>query len=285
MDTEAFLVICDKIMNLRMYPYFELAHCVVTCMCIKEDLAEGSHLFSRKHPFSCWISCMLAMYSGAILTNFLLGESIISAYNNENFLILAIGAWYVIFYAPFDIGYRVFNFLPVKLVLAVMKEVIRCKKIHDGVIHAANIYPNSFLIMIVIGTLKGNGYAFLKIFERLLRGVWSPNSFETMQLSFSTKLCIVASIVFIFTEISGIISVPDALIYFGVLTFFVYCKIEAMLYGIHDWFVPFEKLFCVIFLGGLWDKLGHIHIPANKNSRTFIKKERNVKMEWMKKKE
>ncbi|PRD22423.1 UNVERIFIED_CONTAM: Trimeric intracellular cation channel type A [Trichonephila clavipes] len=141
------------------------------------------------------------------------------------------------------------------------------------------------LIHLPFFTFNGNGYAFLKIFERLLRGVWSPDSFETMQLSFSTKLCIVASIVFIFTEISGIILVPHALIYFAVVTVFVYCKIEAILFGIHNWFVPFEKLFCVIFLGGLWDKLGHVHISANKNSRTFIRKERNVKIEWMKKKE
>lgn len=36
-----------------------------------------------------------------------------------------------------------------------MKEVIRCKKVHDGVIHAAKIYPNGYLIMVVIGTIKG----------------------------------------------------------------------------------------------------------------------------------
>lgn len=36
-----------------------------------------------------------------------------------------------------------------------MKEVIRCKKVHDGVVHAAKIYPNGFLIMVIIGTIKG----------------------------------------------------------------------------------------------------------------------------------
>lgn len=286
MDPEAFLEISDKIVRLKMYPFFELAHCLVTCMCIKEDLAEGSHFFSRKHPFSCWISCMIAMYSGAILTSFLLGEPIMSAYNNENFLILAIGAWYMIFYTPFDIGYRVFNFLPIKFALAVMKEVIRCKKIHAGVVHAASIYPNSYLIMIVIGTLKGNGSAFLKIFEKLLRGVWTPNSFETMKMSFTTKICIVASIVFILSETAGIISVPHSLVYVGVVIFFVYFKIETMLFGFHDWLVPFEKLFCEIFLGGVWDRLEGLHIPTCKNSRPFIKKVvKNVKIESIKKNE
>lgn len=70
--------------------------------------------------------------------------------------------------------------MPCKLVLASMKEVIRCKKVHDGVAHAAKIYPNGYLIMILIGTVKGNGAAFLKLVERILRGVWTPNAVEVL---------------------------------------------------------------------------------------------------------
>lgn len=60
------------------------------------------------------------------------------------------------FYSPFDIVYKLCKFLPIKIVIAIMKEIIRCKKIHDGVTHAANLYPNSYLIMVMIGTVKGN---------------------------------------------------------------------------------------------------------------------------------
>lgn len=59
------------------------------------------------------------------------------------------------FYAPFDIVYKICKFMPCKIVLASMKEVIRCKKVHDGVAHAAKIYPSGYLIMILIGTVKG----------------------------------------------------------------------------------------------------------------------------------
>lgn len=34
----------------------------------------------------------------------------------------------------------------------------RCKKVYDGVTHAAKLYPNAYLIMILIGTLKGTYY-------------------------------------------------------------------------------------------------------------------------------
>lgn len=42
--------------------------------------------------------------------------------------------------------------------MATLKEVLRCKKVHDGVVHAAKLYPNAYLIMIIIGTIKGENY-------------------------------------------------------------------------------------------------------------------------------
>lgn len=33
--------------------------------------------------------------------------------------------------------------------------IYSCKKVHDGVLHAAKLYPNAYIIMILIGTLKG----------------------------------------------------------------------------------------------------------------------------------
>jgi len=84
--------------------------------------------------------------------------------------------------------------------------VFSCKKVHDGVLHAAKLYPNAYIIMVLIGTLKGiktynfvkqnyiycllilgNGASFTKIIERLLRGVWTPTSIETLQPSLYVK--------------------------------------------------------------------------------------------------
>lgn len=75
-----------------------------------------------------------------------------------------------------------------------MKEIYRCKKVYDGVTHAAKLYPNAYLIMIIIGTLKGNGAGFTRLMERLIRGVWTPTAMEFMQPSlyfiiFYFKLC------------------------------------------------------------------------------------------------
>jgi trimeric intracellular cation channel len=44
-------------------------------------------------------------------------------------------------------------------------------------------YPNAYIIMIIIGTLKGNGAGFTKLLERLIRGAWTPTAMEFMQPS------------------------------------------------------------------------------------------------------
>lgn len=54
----------------------------------------------------------------------------------------------------------------------------RAKKVHDGVTHAAKLFPNAYIVMIVIGAIKGNGAGFVKVGERLVRGVWTPTAVE-----------------------------------------------------------------------------------------------------------
>ncbi|XP_023223693.1 trimeric intracellular cation channel type 1B.1-like [Centruroides sculpturatus] len=255
MDPEAFLELANQVTKLKMYPYFDVAHCIITCLYLRDDLAGGSHVFSRKHPLACWFSTMLSIFAGSLLANFLLGEPVLAPFKTNNQLLLATAVWYFMFYSPFDVAYKVCKFLPVKLVFAALKEVQRCKKVHDGVMHAAKIYPNGYLIMIIIGAIKGNGSAFLKIFERLMRGIWTPTAIEFMQTSFSTKACIAASVIFVLEKKTDFISAPHALVYFGIVIFFVYFKLSSMLLGIHDPFLPFENLFCALFMGGIWDAL------------------------------
>ena len=69
-----------------------------------------------------------------------------------------------------------------------------------------------------------------------------------------TKGSLAATIIFIL-EKKGLIDAPHAVIYFGVVIFFVYFRLSSLLLGIHDPFVPFENLFCAVFMGGVWDAM------------------------------
>jgi hypothetical protein len=48
---------------------------------------------------------------------------------------------------PFDFGYKALKFLPVKMGCEALKEVYRAKQVHDGVGHAAKLFPNAYLGM------------------------------------------------------------------------------------------------------------------------------------------
>lgn len=265
--------IANKVLKLEMFPYFEISHVIICCMHIKSDFGQGINekgalLFSRKHPLACWLSCMFSTFSGTILANFFLNEPVVGAFKDTQQVILATCVWYLLFYSPFDLVYKICNFLPVKLVISCMKEVGRCHKIHHGVMHASKIYPSSYFIIVLIGTVKGNGSGLLKVMERMLRGIWQPGAIEFIQPTFATKASIAASILFIIDKKTDFISAPHALVYFGVVIFMVYFKLSSVLLGINDPFGPFENLFCAIFFGGIWDALEQAITTSAQNSRT-----------------
>ncbi|XP_029408999.2 trimeric intracellular cation channel type 1B.1 [Bactrocera dorsalis] len=258
MDPEAFLDMANQVIKLKMFPYFDIAHSLLAALAVREDLGSNAQSFSRKHPLACWLSTMLVIFSGGMVANALLGEPILAPLKNTPQLFVGTVVWYLVFYTPFDIGYKIGKFLPIKVVASAMKEIYRAKKVYDGVSHAAKLYPNAWIIMIIIGTLKGNGAGFTKLIERLIRGAWTPTAMEFMQPSFYTKASLLASIIFVLDKKTDWISAPHALVYFGIVIFLVYFKLSSILLGIHDPFLPFENLSCAIFFGGIWDSLAKI---------------------------
>lgn len=129
MDPEAFLDIANQVIKLKMFPYFDIAHSLLCALSVKEDLGAGAHTFSRKHPLACWLSTMLVVFAGGMVANGLLGEPILAPLKNTPQLLVATACWYIVFYTPFDIGYKVAKFLPIKLVASAMKEIYRAKKV------------------------------------------------------------------------------------------------------------------------------------------------------------
>lgn len=41
-DPEAFLDLANQVTKLKMWPYFDIAHCVMCCLAVREDLGAGN---------------------------------------------------------------------------------------------------------------------------------------------------------------------------------------------------------------------------------------------------
>ena len=46
MDAEAFLDMANQVVKLKMFPYFDIAHCVLCALHVREDLGPGKCIFN-----------------------------------------------------------------------------------------------------------------------------------------------------------------------------------------------------------------------------------------------
>uniref|UniRef100_A0A8L8JYW1 COMM domain-containing protein n=1 Tax=Heligmosomoides polygyrus TaxID=6339 RepID=A0A8L8JYW1_HELPZ len=94
-----------------------------------------------------------------------------------------------------------------------------------------------------------------KAVEKLVRGAWIPSQHEMQQSSFTTKACVIASLVFTLERNSMYVTAPHDLVYLCVVGFFVYFKLSALTTRSKRSLCPVENLFCAVFMGGIRDAL------------------------------
>ncbi|XP_015247462.1 trimeric intracellular cation channel type B [Cyprinodon tularosa] len=180
--------------NLSMFPYFDMAHYIVSVMALREQ--PGALDVSRVSPLACWFSSMLYCFGGAVLSGIMLAEPPVAPLSNGTSVLLASIIWYLIFYCPMDVVYSCTALLPLRLVLSGMKEVTRTWKVLGGVTLAQKKYKDSLLVMIAIGWARGAGGGLISNFEQLVRGVWKPETNELLKMSYPTKVTLMGAVLF-----------------------------------------------------------------------------------------
>uniref|UniRef100_A0A1A8IVY3 Transmembrane protein 38B n=1 Tax=Nothobranchius kuhntae TaxID=321403 RepID=A0A1A8IVY3_NOTKU len=180
--------------NLSMFPYFEMAHYIVSVMALREQ--PGALAVSRVSPLACWFSSMLYCFGGAVLSGIMLAEPPIAPLSNGMSVLLASVMWYLVFYCPMDVVYSCAALPPLRLVLSGMKEVTRTWKVLGGVTQAHSKYKDSLLVMIAIGWARGAGGGLISNFEQLVRGVWKPETNELLKMSYPTKITLIGAVLF-----------------------------------------------------------------------------------------
>ncbi|TDH02115.1 hypothetical protein EPR50_G00169790 [Perca flavescens] len=180
--------------NLSMFPYFDMAHYIVSIMALREQ--PGVLEVSRVSPLACWFSSMLFCFGGGVLSAIMLAEPAVAPLSNSTSVLLASITWYLVFYCPRDLVYCCAALLPLRLVLSGMKEVTRTWKVLGGVTQAHSKYKDSLMVMIAIGWAKGAGGGLISNFEQLVRGVWKPETNELLKMSYPTKITLIGAVLF-----------------------------------------------------------------------------------------
>lgn len=244
MSKELLIDLGSQLSHVRLYPFFDTCHYLLAALQVRDDIQQhqtATQHFTRRHPLSCWLSTMLLCFSGSILSNFLLGQSPIKDFAQPQHLLLATICWYLVFYSPFDILARLLRFVPVRICVGIAKEIQRTKKIFDGIHSTLVIYPDGYIIVIVIGAVKGCGGSIMSSIDRFIRGVWLPTQHEFLFPTFATKACFISAIIFLLERIK-LIQFEGELIYLCVVSMFIYVRTITIFFKQYDPLMPLENV-------------------------------------------
>ncbi|KAI5739071.1 hypothetical protein M8J77_014596 [Diaphorina citri] len=193
-------------------------------------------LYVKRHygmPLCCWLHSMLVIFASGILSNVLLGKSVLMPFQTVNVL-LATCIWYLVFYSPCDIGYRVIQHSSVYTGLYILHEVHRYHKIDTRIQYVRQLFPDGYFIMVIVGTVSGNATGFARMLQDMVRGLWTPE-----HASVITKICLIASVVIIATSEVEVLALPYPMVELILISLFVWCRINIML---NPKFEPFERI-------------------------------------------
>lgn len=258
MDLDSLLSVGSAVKRLRMFPCFDVAHYILMCMTVRNDYhpqttsGGSSQAFSRVHPLSSWVGSMMMCFSGGILGNFLLGEPLIAPFRNGRDVLLATAIWYFINYSPFDFVHKLCVFTPITAIICSLKEVHRANKVYHAVLFALKTFPGAYILVAIYGVLKGSAATHMRLFQRLVSGVWQPSSIEILKPCVMTKASTVAVILFLL-DFTGYVDIDETLLYLAMVVFFL-C-VHCLTYFNVDPFIAFENLFCSVFMGGIMDAM------------------------------
>ncbi|NXX82380.1 T38BB protein, partial [Urocolius indicus] len=180
--------------RLPMFPFFDLAHYVASVVALKEQ--RGAVEIAVRSPIACWFSAMLHCFGGSVLSSLMLAEPPVAFLANSRNVLLASSVWYLVFYFPQDMFYQWFAFLPLRLLVAGMKEVTRTWKITAGIAHADSHFKDAWLVMVAVGWARGAGGGLISNFEQLVRGVWKPETNELLKMSYPVKVTLIGAVLF-----------------------------------------------------------------------------------------
>jgi hypothetical protein len=246
LENPSFLALVEFVIAVPAFPLLWVPHCILTSLNLRATLGADWKVFSRRHPLSCYILAVLYTFPGAVVSNLLLGEPILSFFANSTFVFAMTAAWYLVFYAPLDAFVTLVDTLRLRVPLTAMQDFLRIQLVLAGVKDVYKTHPDAALYAFVFAAVKSSAFNVLKYIEgAVLSGSIKGRSFAVSH--HSTKTCIVASAVFT-GQMMGFLSVGMDAVFTLFVVFIVTLRLTTAVVDF-DPHQPFESLFCTVVFG------------------------------------
>ncbi|GFO10932.1 trimeric intracellular cation channel type b-a [Plakobranchus ocellatus] len=236
------------LIDVDMFPVFFMAHFCIACLMIREDSKDLGPKFQQNHPMASWVSSVLTSLAGVIVTNFLFGDAVVDIIKEDRLIIFVTVIWYLMNYGPFDLLYKVVRMPPVYIVMAMLQENLRVRCIFQALEQVGKAYPGAIFIVLLAGVVNGNGYGYLKIVERLIRGKWTPGSNDFLEVTYLTKSSVYASVAFML-QASRFLLISVEITYLTVVVLFMIFRLLMTVTPNKDPLLPLEMPICKILFG------------------------------------
>eukprot|EP00794_Sanderia_malayensis_P008222 gene8222-9102_t len=154
---------------------------------------------------------------------------------------------YLVFFSPADIVWKILEFKISRALLRVLKEVHRVRMIQNGIALAAKLHPDSWLIIIIIGAVRGSGAKFLmKPLDHIVRGELISSN-ELLQPHFATKSALLVSALLYSEAFAGFNITRQVMVIF-IIACLVLFQVAFIFTSIEDPYLKVEKILSYAFM-------------------------------------
>jgi len=189
-----FNVVQSFLLETPVYPWLWLPHCCMTNLALRASLGHGekSRKFAVAHPLTCFLLSILYTFPGGLLSLLLLSKPLLSFLTLSNQLYSSIVIWYLMFFAPLDLLYKVLTTIPlVTTMFAASQDWLRIGLVVSGVNTVMETHPDAFLYPVVFATVKSSGFVLVKYLEQVVLHGWEKGPFVLPH--HSTKTMVLAA--------------------------------------------------------------------------------------------
>lgn len=244
--TEQLEVLQDAVYKIPSFPYLWTPHCILMSMAVRATV--GGLRFSRTNPLACYMMAVVYTFPGGILASLLLAEPPLAFLANTPAMVVMSLVWYLVFYAPYDIFYKLVCFLHIRLPLGFLQDILRIQLVIAAIqtIHA--VYPNTILYPFVFATVKSSGFMFIKYAEAI---IFTNKSNGFVVPNHHSKTCILAAILFIASDI-GYLEVDKKPLLLLCVLIALSLRIASMMPSANvepDPYLVFENVACYVLFG------------------------------------
>ncbi|KXJ10730.1 trimeric intracellular cation channel type 1B.1 [Exaiptasia diaphana] len=245
--TDLFDEYADRFQKIPMLPLLYCGHFMMVTLGLRKRIGAT---FAQTNPLACWFSTVVANFSGLILINSLLGKPLILLFEDPNKILVITVIWYFAFFFPKNFFTRFFISEPLWVVIIILKEAHRTRGILDGVYLGMKLYPDSMVIVVILGFLKGAAGLLADPIAAAIRGSSSFANNEALKPSFVTKISVFISIIFT-CSLKGMILTNIPISHLCLGSFIILASTRVLLYlsGWRDPFVPFENAVSPVCFG------------------------------------